>query len=226
VRVSPWRVGPGVSSRSPLLALALTALLASGCGNESVTGSATNPAEGIYGYVRDLIAGAGVGDPDLAAIVSASCETYAEGVQRPDSFTFDKYVGDLFNTHEGGLDQTRVDRAVADACNSFEGDVRRFVEDLSNSLDIDLDELRNYVAIACEGFEQRGRANADDPYAPEVFDPVVSDVLASGGLDRSDLSALVDRACQAVPPPDTDVPPPDTQPGPERRPAATTTVAP
>jgi hypothetical protein len=188
-------------------------MVALGCGNESVVRSATNPAEGIYAYLRDLVADVGMGNRDMVAVVSAACDAYADGYRRRqdggDSFTFDQYIASLFEAN-GRLDQARVDRAVTDACDSFEGDVRRFVEDLSGSLDIDLDELRNYLAIACAGFEQRVQANADDPYAPEVFDPVVSDVAAKGGLDRSDLSALVNSTCQGLPPPNpasTSLPP-------------------
>src|SRR5207247_9875847 len=112
-----------------------------------------------------------------------------------DSGSFDQYIADLFNIGEpDGLDQARVDRAVTQACDSFDGDVRGFVDDLSTSLGIGVDELRRYMASACADFAQRRRANATDPYAPEPFDPLVGSVFAKGGLDRTDLGALVDAA--------------------------------
>jgi hypothetical protein len=188
--------------RSQVVALALAVSFALGCGDKNLTESATNPAEGIYGYLRDIVSRAGVGDPDLAAVVSAACAAYADGLRAGDTSTFNEYIADLFNTAEqGGLDQGRVDRAVTEACGSFDGDVRGFVDDLSASLGIGLDELRGYVASACADFGQRRRTNATDPNAPEPFDPLVSSVFAKGGLDRTNLEALVDAACRDFPAP-------------------------
>ncbi len=184
------------------MALAVAVSLAAGCGDKNLTESATNPAKGIYGYLRGLVTRAGVGDPDLAAVVTAACEAYADGLRAGDTSTFNQYIADLFNTAEqGGLDQDRVDRAVTDACGSFSGDVRRFVDDLSASLGIGLDDLRGYIASACADFAQRRSTNATDPYAPEPFDPLVSSVFAKGDLDRTDLGALVDAACRDFPAP-------------------------
>jgi hypothetical protein len=188
--------------RSQVFALAFAVSLAPGCGDKSVTQSATNPVEGIYGYVRGVVSRAGVGEPDLAAVVSAACEAYADDLRQRggDSATFDQYIANLFNIGEpDGLDQARVDRAVTQACDSFDGDVRGFVDDLSTSLGISVDELRGLVRSACADFAQRRRTNATDPYAPEPFDPLVSSVFAKGGLDRTDLGALVDAACRDVP---------------------------
>ena len=195
------RVAASFDRGTGVVALVLAVLVAAACGSTTSTKAGAKPGNHIYTYLRDIVTRAAVGDPDLAPVVSAACRAYADDLRTRggDSATFDEYVADLFDTGAGGLDQGRVDRAVTDACASFDGDVPGFVGDLSASLGIGLGELRGYIATACAGFEQRRRANAADPNAPEPFDPLVSDVFAKGRLDRTDLTALVDAACSEFP---------------------------
>src|SRR6185503_21342833 len=66
---------------------------------------------------------------------------------------------------------------------------------------------------ACADFS----AHATDPNGPEPFDPIVGSVFAKGGVDRTELGALVDSACRDFPAPkrseDTILPDPTLTPG-------------
>lgn len=192
----------------PLAVLVLAFSLVAGCGSAGSTKPAARPVDRIYTYLRGVVTRAGIGDPDLKPAISAGCTAYADDLRTRggDSATFDQYIADLFDTNAGGLDQARVDRAVTDACTSFHGDVARFVDDLSSSLGLTLDQLQGYVATACAGFEQRRRVNTTDPYAPEAFDPLVASVFAKSDLDRTAMGKLVDAVCGDAPQPGPTVP--------------------
>lgn len=186
----------------------LATLLAVGCGDGTkvVSGSGSSPVEGIYGFIRGIVSDFSVTDADMAAIVVSGCAAYAEGVDQEDSFTFNGYVEDLLATSEGGRNEAVVDGAIAGACASFEGDVHRFVDDLSGSLALGLDELQALMATACAAFEEH-RPSPDETGAPETYDPVVTSVLAAGGMQRSELDDLVTAACKDLPEPTTTEPP-------------------
>jgi len=195
---------PGGLSRRAVSVLLMVPLLF-GCGSEAVISTGSSPADGMYGFLRGLL-GSDVTEAELGSIVVSGCAAYMEGLGREDSFTFNGYMEDFLATSEGGRDQADVDEAVIDACGSYDGNVRRFVGDLGNSLHLGLGELRSLMATACADFEAHRRGPVDSS-GPVSYDPVITSVLAAGGIERPALDGLVAAACRDLPAPTTAVPP-------------------
>lgn len=128
-------------------------------------------------------------------ILEAGCDAWVPGMFDADSASFSQWIHELFGA--GAIHEPEsVDAAFTTACAEHRDDPMAFVASVLGDLDLSVGELLALVDEACAGYRTRRVANAEDAFAPEPMDPLVADVVADAGLDRSDLTRAVDDFCE------------------------------
>ncbi len=176
------------------------AVTATACGSSTTTQA--GPASGVdteaEASFSELVSGLArlsIPSDQYGSILEAGCEAWVPGMFEADSASFSQWIHELFG---GGAvyERETVDAAFTTACAEDRDDPMAFVASVLGDLDLSVGEFLGLVDEACAGYRTRRVANAEDPFAPDPMDPLVADVVAVAGPDRSDLTEIVDDFCE------------------------------
>ncbi len=176
-----------------------TAMTAAACSSSTTVpaepASAGDPAaDPSFSELVSGLARLSVPSDEYGTILEAGCEAWVPGMFDADSASFSQWIHELFGA--GAVyEPEAVDAAFTTACAENRDDPMAFVASVLDDLDLSVGEFLGLVDEACAGYRTRRVANAEDELAPEPMDPLVADVVAVAGPDRSDLIEIVDDFC-------------------------------
>lgn len=185
----------------------LLAVLAAGCGADDPAPAGSRKVRESGGSADDLYSAA-TGPfraengtrRQIDQLLAAGCAAIVED-PGGDNLAFRHWIQSLFADPGGTPPELYPDAiwaALSSACENFDADPRDFVERMGERLDIDSAALVYYLDGACRRFRNRAAANVDDRYAPPVFDPIMTAVVESAGIQREEIGPLVEAYCEAA----------------------------